>query len=150
MRNLAIIFLLAIGGIVFFVLTKENIGSDPAAPTQQTVTTESETTADPASAGRYVEYSPEAFAAAEGQRRAIFFYASWCPTCRPSDAEFRSETSRIPEDVVLFRANYDTETELKERYGVTYQHTFVQVDGNGGAVARWNGGGLDELLANLQ
>ncbi|OGG26589.1 hypothetical protein A3A64_01570 [Candidatus Gottesmanbacteria bacterium RIFCSPLOWO2_01_FULL_48_11] len=58
--------------------------------------------------------------------------------------------NEIPQDVVLLKLNYDTATELKKKYGVTYQHTFVQVDAQGNKVTAWSGGGLAELIANTQ
>ena len=50
----------------------------------------------------------------------------------------------------MFKTSFDTETELKKKYSITYQHTYVQVDAAGNAVATWNGGALDALLANLK
>lgn len=101
-------------------------------------------------ASRYIEYSPDAFAAAADKKRVYFFYAPWCPTCVPTDKEFNANLSKIPEDVMLFRTDYDTSTELKQQYGITYQHTFVQVDSDGNEVKKWNGGGINELIANTQ
>lgn len=57
---------------------------------------------------------------------------------------------KIPENMVLMKTDYDTYTELKKKYGVTYQHTFVQVDENGNELTKWNGGGVNELEANLK
>ena len=36
----------------------------------------------------------------------------------------------------MYKVNYDTETSLKSRYGVTYQHTFVLIDGEGNAIQK--------------
>jgi thiol-disulfide isomerase/thioredoxin len=105
---------------------------------------------------RYVAYSPEVFDASADQRRVLFFYASWCPTCRPADADFQEQANSIPSDVKLIRVNYnDPETDQKEKdladtYGVTYQHTFVQIDEQGNEITIWNGGQMDELLTNIQ
>lgn len=100
--------------------------------------------------GRYVVYSPEAYEQGNDGRRVLFFYAAWCPTCRPADAEFEARADEIPEDVTLYRVNYDTEEALKEQYDITYQHTYVEVDEAGNEVAKWNGGAMDELLSNIQ
>ena len=103
---------------------------------------------------RYVEYSKAALEKAVSNRRVLFFFASWCPTCRPADANFKENISKIPEDVTLVRVNYnDPETDQEEKdlakkYSVTYQHTFVQIDSNGREVTKWNGGQLNELLSN--
>lgn len=105
---------------------------------------------------RYVEYSKEVLSAAVGTRRVLFFYANWCPTCRPADANFKENLAKIPEDVILIRVNYnDTDTDQEEKdlatkYGITYQHTFVQIDKNGEVVTRWNGGQIDELLSKIK
>lgn len=99
---------------------------------------------------RYVSYSAEGFEDAKDKKRVYFFHASWCPTCKVANEEFSSNPDEIPEDIVLFKTNYDTENDLKKRYGITYQHTFVQVDENGNEVSKWNGGGISELIANVR
>ena len=104
---------------------------------------------------RYLVYSPEVFAAAEGTKQVLYFYANWCPTCGPADVGFMEGSDRIPEDMVVIRVNYnDTDTdqaekELANKYEVTYQHTYVQLDEQGEVVTKWNGGGLDELLSKI-
>jgi thiol-disulfide isomerase/thioredoxin len=106
--------------------------------------------------GRYVEYTNAAFEAAASGKRVLFFYADWCPTCRPADADFTKNESKIPEGVAVIRVNYnDTSTDqdekdLAKQYGVTYQHTYVQIDENEAVVTKWNGGQTDELLANIK
>ena len=106
--------------------------------------------------GRYVEYASGTLDMYAGQRRVLYFYANWCPTCRPADAEFKANANQIPDRVVLIRVNYndsDTDSEeeqLATKYGITYQHTFVQIDSNGNEVTKWNGGQIAELLANIE
>ena len=95
---------------------------------------------------RYLDYSPEAFAPAAGKKRVYFFHAAWCSSCRAADAEFRSNLDKIPQDVVLFETDYDTQTALKKQYDITYQHTFVYVDAAGKEIKKWNGGGVAELV----
>jgi len=105
---------------------------------------------------RYVEYDKLNFDSASNNRRVLFFYASWCPTCKPADASFTKNVTKIPEDVTLIRVNYnDTDTDQEEKdlakkYGITYQHTFVQINSDGMEIAKWNGGQLDELLSNIK
>jgi thiol-disulfide isomerase/thioredoxin len=100
---------------------------------------------------RYVAYSPAALAQATERGRAVlFFKADWCPTCKAAEAEYRANLEKIPSDVTVLVANYDKESELKRKYNVTYQHTFIQVDGEGMAITRWNGGGLVELVSNVR
>lgn len=105
---------------------------------------------------RYVEYSKSALDMGAVGRRVLFFYASWCPTCKPADASFTQNTSKIPDDLTLIRVNYnDPETDQEEKdlankYGITYQHTYVQIDSSGKEVTKWNGGQIDELLSNIK
>jgi thioredoxin-related protein len=47
-------------------------------------------------------------------------------------------------------ATDQAEKELAKKYGVTYQHTFVQIDAEGNEVTKWNGGKIEELLHNIR
>ena len=111
---------------------------------------------DKNSTSRYVEYSKSAHDQATDKRRVLYFYATWCPSCKIANEDFIANPDKIPEDVVVIRTNYndpDTdqdEKDLAKRYGVTYQHTFVQVDSTGKELTKWNGGGTDELLTKLK
>lgn len=106
--------------------------------------------------GSYVPYTPEVFASAAGSRRVLFFYASWCPTCRPADKSFSNNTDWIPQGTVVIRVNYNdpdtdqNESELAGTYGITYQHTFVQIDESGNEITKWNGGDIDGLVGNIK
>lgn len=104
----------------------------------------------PELAGRYVDYFPQEYQENAGKRRVLFFKATWCPTCNAADIDFGTNLSQIPKDVVILKVDYDREAQLKQRYGVTYQHTFVQVDRAGNELAKWNGGATDALLANIK
>ncbi len=105
---------------------------------------------------KYLAYSPEALVEGVGKTRVLFFYANWCPTCIPVDKELQANFSTIPDGTLVYRVNYnDSETDASEKelalkYGVTYQHTFVIIDDEGNEVTKWNGGGLEKLLTNLQ
>lgn len=102
----------------------------------------------------YTAYSPEALAAATvgNQKAVIFFHASWCPTCKAASEDFQANIDKIPGDVTILKADYDTETELKKKYGVVMQDTFVQIDSTGKELSKWNSGGegVKTLLANLK
>lgn len=105
---------------------------------------------------QYVEFSPTVLSQSASTRRVLFFYANWCPTCRPANESFTNNVAQLPDDVTLIRVNYNdsdtdqTEKDLAKKYGVTYQHTFVQIDSEGNKVAIWNGGEIDELLSKLK
>jgi len=95
-------------------------------------------------------YSPATLASStENDGRAVvFFHAGWCPTCKESDAKFQANPEEIPEDVTILKADYDTEIDLKKKYNVVAQDTFVQVDANGDEVTKWNSGGQGIVALN--
>lgn len=98
----------------------------------------------------YIAYSKAAFDKASPQKRVLFFAASWCSTCRTADKDFNANLKKIPQNVMVFKADYDTETALKTTYKITRQHTFVFVDAKGVALKTWSGGATAELLANTK
>lgn len=105
---------------------------------------------------QYLPYTKDVLESSKTTRRVLFFYASWCPTCIPADADFTKNISMLPSDVTLIRVNYnDPDTDADEKalatkYGITYQHTYVQIDAEGNEVVKWNGGATKELLAKIK
>lgn len=98
---------------------------------------------------RYVAYNPNYLEMYQGKTKVLYFYATWCPTCKVVDKEINEKLESIPEDLVIIKTNYDTESDLKQKYGITYQHTFVLVDDQGNELDKWNGGGLDEIIERI-
>lgn len=102
--------------------------------------------------GEYLDYSPETLKAeiAEDHKVVLFFHAPWCPFCKAADAAFKAKLDQIPANVVILKTDYDSNTALKQQYGVTYQHTFVQIDKDGNMLSKWNGGDLANLVKYLK
>jgi thioredoxin 1 len=101
--------------------------------------------------GVYKMYAPEVIANAATEDIVLFFKADWCPTCRAADADIKANLSNIPGDLTILEVNYDNSKELKKKYGVTYQHTFVQVDAQGTMLKKWGGSGtLAALVKEVQ
>lgn len=146
----------AIGAVVVIGLLGLLILNPTASKVTPSGTPGSTTPATETSSSQYVEYSRAQLDLGSNKRRVLFFYADWCPTCRPADANFKANLNNIPKDVVIIRVNYNDsqtdqeEKELATQYGITYQHTYVQIDSSGDEVTKWNGGALDELLANIK
>ena len=98
----------------------------------------------------YVEYAdyaadPGAYDADDGAV-VLFFHADWCPDCRATDESLTS--AGVPDGLTVVKVDYDEMTDLRQEYGVTQQHTFVQVDGEGEEVATWTGSTSgEEILA---
>ena len=117
-------------------------------------TTDTRTSTDPTQTpGEYTEYSRTLLEQklAEGKKVVLFFYAAWCPTCRSAHNNIQETTHEIPTDVVILRTDYDQEKVLKNKYGVSYQHTFVQVAEDGSVVTKFHGGrDVSAIVTNLQ
>jgi len=75
----------------------------------------------------------------------VYFHAVWCPTCQATMTAFQARWPEVQPGLTLVIADYDAESELKARYGVTYQNTYVQVDANADKMQIWNGGGIEAL-----
>ncbi len=88
-------------------------------------------------AGSFSDYDQAKLANAEKGNVVLFFSASWCPTCQEANKNFNA--SSAPNGLTLLKVNYDSSNDLKKKYGVTYQHTFVQVDKDGNLIKKWSG-----------
>jgi len=83
-------------------------------------------------------------------KKVYFFHASWCPICQGIDKEIKADMNKIPTGVTLIKTDYDNSTELRQKYGVTTQYTFVQVDNNGNETAQWSATNLDKVVAGIK
>ena len=90
-------------------------------------------------AGIYTDYDPALLANADDGDVVIFFKADWCPTCNAFERDVIANADQIPADLTILKTDYDTSTVLKEKYGITYQHTYVQVDSQGKELTKWQG-----------
>lgn len=97
----------------------------------------------------YVSYSSDYLSRYQGKTKILFFHASWCPTCKAAENDIKNKLDQIPENVVIIKTDYDTQSDLKKKYGITYQHTFVVVDDQGNELEKWNGGNLAEILERI-
>ncbi len=101
--------------------------------------------------GQYVAYDASKVVFAKEGKVVLFFRASWCPSCRALDADIKANSSQIPADVLILDVDYDKYGDLKKQYGVTYQHTLVQVDADGKMIAKWSGSPeLGDLLKEVK
>ena len=99
--------------------------------------------------GSYEVYSAEKVAmSAKKGKVVLFFRASWCPTCRALDKDIKENLSSIPADLTILDVDYDNSIDLKQKYGVTYQHTLVEVDKDGKMIKKWVGS--SNLLALIK
>lgn len=97
----------------------------------------------------YTTYNASAVsdALAAGKNVILFFHAPWCPTCKAADANFLKETA--PANTVVFKTDYDSNTDLRKKYGVTYQHTFVSLNADGSLKKKMSGADSFSELTGL-
>lgn len=136
-----IIFSIAIGAVTLFSsqALKTNSTTSSQTPPASTVTSPTMATdgSDMAhtTPGMYMTYDQSSYDAHANQRRVLFFHAPWCPQCVALDKDIAA--SDLPDDVAIFKVDYDSNQELRKKYGVTLQTTFVLVDTNGEQVKKY-------------
>ena len=99
--------------------------------------------------GNYVAWDSETFEAASDQQRWLYFHADWDSNCQALDADINANLADIPEDVVIFKVDYDNSQDLKQRYGVAYQRTVVAVDADAEKTASILANGSNRSLAKI-
>ncbi len=83
-------------------------------------------------------------------KKVYFFHASWCPICQGIDKEINADMSKIPAGVTLIKTDFDSSTDLRQKYGVTTQYTFVQVDNSGNETAQWSATSLQKAIDGIK
>lgn len=91
--------------------------------------------------GNYISY--ENYAASADQysdsKVVLFFNAVWCSTCKQARGNFESSLTEIPENLTVVVVDFDNSIELRKKYAVSVQHTFVEINNAGEAVGKWSG-----------
>lgn len=92
-------------------------------------------------AGRYLSYDEYQASSAEfkGSDVVLFFNADWCSTCKLARDNFQASLNQIPNDLTLVVVDFDTAVDVKKKYGVTFQHTFVHISDSGASLHKWSG-----------
>lgn len=130
-------------------VTEEDVIAEEDSTTESEGVTEGEDSIG--GAGSYEAYDESKLAMAENGDVVLFFHASWCPTCRALDGDIEENIAEIPADLAILKVDYDSANELKSTYGVTTQHTMVQVDAEGNQITKWVGSNtLEELVSEVQ
>ena len=68
-----------------------------------------------------------------------YFAATWCPDCQVTYKDLKANFAKLPPNLTLVVVNYDKSSDLKKKYGVTMQHTFVVIGTKGEKKKVWNG-----------
>jgi thiol-disulfide isomerase/thioredoxin len=81
----------------------------------------------------------DAWALAKTQTVVYFFAATWCPDCQATYQDLKVHFDQLPMNFRLIFVNYDKAQDLKKKYGITAQHTFVLVGPAGEKKKVWSG-----------
>jgi thiol-disulfide isomerase/thioredoxin len=80
----------------------------------------------------------------------LFFTAEWCPSCVAVEKNIAQRSAYIPPHIAIMMIDYDDQ-EMKEKYNVNQQHTFILLDENGDEVKRWtNSETLGGIISNVK
>ena len=60
------------------------------------------------------------------KKTILFFHASWCSECKAFDKVLRE--GPIPAGVQILKVDYNSRQDLRQKYGVRMQSTFVELD----------------------
>ena len=127
----AIIVVIA-GGLTYLLMREPNPGAN--VPPQVVEKTEpSVADSQELMPGSYRLYSPELVAGTKGTK-ILFFYAAWCPQCRELDSQIAA--GPLPNNVTIFKVDYDENQALRQKYGVQLQTTLVTIDDDGNLVQK--------------
>lgn len=110
----------------------EETSSDTA---ESTIQPDTPDTPMGATAGTYTSYDAEQIAESDADHILLFFHATWCPSCRALDQDITENAANIPPDTEIYTLDYDIETDLKREYGITTQHSVIEIDSDGNAVS---------------
>lgn len=98
------------------------------------VTTTSNPALRTAQAGNYVDYREGIIEETKGVK-LVFFHAPWCQQCRMIEKGI--EEQGVPGGVTIIKADFDTSNDLRKKYEVTLQTTFVKVDDQGNLIKKY-------------
>ncbi len=128
---IGIFSLLVIGSSVFAITRTDRPQTTVSQPQSQQQppiqSTSQSSVATPSETGVYTPYTESAFAAATG-KKVLYFHAPWCGQCRSIEAGI--VPGAIPNNVTIFKVDYDSRQDLRKAYGVTMRTTFVVLDDN--------------------
>lgn len=99
--------------------------------------------------GLYDTYDSSRVAEATG-RVVLFFHSAGCSSCENLEKDLLLNRLNIPTGLTILDVDFENGTEFKEKYGVIYNHTLVEIDNQGNLIKKWTGSSnLSDLLKDL-
>lgn len=84
------------------------------------------------------------------EHNILFFTAQWCPSCQQLEEVVESKKSFIPPHVSIMKVDFEDQN-MKEKYEVVKQHTFILLDKEKNEIKRWtNSDTLEDIIYNTQ
>jgi thioredoxin-like negative regulator of GroEL len=145
---IGIVAAIVITSLVAVVMLQPNVATNQPQNQQTNTDTKSpdadqEPTAE-IKPGRFEEYKESKLSESGYNETIVFFYAPWCPECRAF--EMAIDEQGVPDGVQILQLDYDSSDELKAKYGVTLQTTFVKVGKDGELISKWVGYSQDKSV----
>lgn len=145
-----VIIAVVLSATVYFTISSQSISSDPLAkkvPTIPEEMRESNADEEELATGRYINYDESVLSNIKYNSTILFFHASWCVECRAFDAKLNDE--QLPVGVQVLKVDYDARQDLRQKYDVTIQTTFVRVNASGDKLTKWVGYGKDKSVSAI-
>ena len=83
----------------------------------------------------YKEYSEENLKNTKQENIVLFFHATWCPSCKAFEEKVLSEN--IPEDILILKVDFDKANDLRKKYNILTQTSFILIDSDWNLINRW-------------
>lgn len=116
------------------VLVFPRSSNAPTTNTETPAPVETEAPSTAQTAQQYIDYRDGVIAATAGEK-VLFFHAPWCPQCRALEADIKK--GPIPAGTTIIKVDYDSNQDLRKKYGVTLQTTLVKVNDQGELIKKY-------------
>lgn len=130
---IGIVFVVLVMSAVIFALTQKTEAPEVNQTNSQQLTTEKPSKPTDGK-GAYRDYSPEAASSTTSQA-VLFFYAPWCAQCRSIEKGIVEQG--VPSGYDIFKVDYDSNQELREKYEIAIQSTFVRINESGEEIDKY-------------
>ena len=134
---IAVLLVVSVIAIAYFKNSEQAKKENESNNNQDVTVTESQPTgvgSEASTTGTYIDYSNDVIKNTQGTK-VLFFHAPWCPQCRAIENSIK--TGKIPDGVTIIKVDYDSNQDLRKKYGVTLQTTVVRVDNEGNMVKKY-------------
>lgn len=124
--------ILIVGAVTYGLLREPSTSTSSAPRSQSAPSANDELSNDQnqivANPGVYRDYDQSAFDSTPG-KKVLFFHAPWCLQCRSIEQGMTPDA--IPSEVTIFKVDYDSRQDLRQKYEVRLQTTFVVINERG-------------------